>query len=151
MNAALTHQLEHAVAVTLATQVATLTTLSTPATVYGGMGSADKEGPCVIVVAEKGPEDPLRSGNYRLTLKCHVKGLALDVSTGEADFNLLCACVDTVMLTPGAEAIISAAIADSFTIIGVMNDFGYEASIDGDVWVSTHVWEVYCCTAKIGS
>lgn len=150
MNAALTHQLEYAVATILTAPVSSLG-LSTPANVYQGMNSADKEGPCVIVVAEKGPEDPIRSGNYRLTLKCHVKGLALDVDTGEADFGTLCACVDTVLLTPGVEETISAAIADSLTVIGTMIDQGYEASIDGDVWISTHVWEAYCCTAKIGS
>ena len=58
--------------------------------------------------------------------------------------------MDTVFLTHGIEASLSDAITDTFTVIGI-NDLGYEASIDGDVWISTHVWEVYCCAAKIGS
>jgi hypothetical protein len=121
--------------------------------IYTGRSSVDKVGPCIILYAEKGREEPLHSGNYWIRLHAIAKFPAGDITETEEDYTKLVGTLgDALAQSDLCEQLSSFTNqVDGFTAFGerpadVDSGAGEE---DPDVWMDKITKEIYCCPSEI--
>lgn len=116
--------------------------------IYRGFSNQVKEGPCVIVFAKGGSEDPINTGNYRVQVFVTVKGLADPDDQAEAVFNALDSAVEKILADDLLKQELNEVETDDFTIIGLL-DKGPDSDVETLAWHSVYELEVYCCASNL--
>jgi hypothetical protein len=115
--------------------------------IFTGISSFEKEGPAIIISADKGHEDPLTSGNYRIHVNVSAKWTAETEASEISGFRELCGNLELAMKAPGLDLILSAQI-EGFTVLG-WTDKGPSESVNAGAWVDGHDYESYSCASDI--
>ena len=122
--------------------VAYLTAQSVATNIYPGFSASDKSAPCVVAEATSGEEEPMQSGNYKVTVRVVVKGLAAD---GIDAFNTICDATRDALQVDGLHDSLNA-VATDLTVFGVASSNTISWATEEDCWTETTEVQLYCCT-----
>jgi len=109
------------------------------ATFHQGIAAAAKDGPAVISRAVSAEEDPLTSGNYRVTCSISVRANAPD---GTAAFDELAEAIRDRLWVDDLAAQLASSVT-GLTVWGVAAPHRVEWDTDEDALIENHTVEVY--------
>lgn len=109
--------------------------------IYPGLEAADKVGPCIICSAKQAEEDPIGSGNWRVT--CDVRAKFPSAQGGIPGFDALCVEMRDAIEAADLHAQLQAA-AVGLTVWGTAAGGRISWEVEDDCWVEAREVELYC-------
>lgn len=112
--------------------------------VFAGISNGDKAAPCIICEAISAEEDPIDSGNFRVSCRITCQGMAAD---GVDSFNETTDGVARSVYVSGLPSLLQGATT-GLVVIGVSTGGSFKSQIDLDCWSEALELEVYCSMSR---
>lgn len=116
------------------------------ANIYTGQGDYVKEHPSLTIAASGGPEFPLGSGNFTVTVDCEFRYPAESDQLDE--HRQLCRDVLGQLMDSNLAALLSSEATD-LHVFGITSRNIGRAEVEENQWISVLTMEIYCCRTDL--
>lgn len=127
-------------------ELAGLSVGSTAIALLTGLGNEIKTLPCVILIAQGGPEMPQDSGNFTISFSVELRTNAADTSIQQ--HRAASSSVLGVFMSDGLASELGAAV-DGLGVFGIHNRQAGGSRVEDGQWVSDLSMDVYCCGMEL--